>query len=140
MRTEGWEERLFALIKEAKTKPYVIGEHDCALFAIDIQLAITGIDMGEKIRGKYKTKKGSLRLIARLGKEDRLLPLRGATTALTGQPPISPVKSKRGDPVLWVDSEDVEHLGICVGAEVVLLTEDGLQTIPLAQCVCGWNT
>ncbi len=140
MRIEGWEEKLFNLIDEARTKPYVIGEHDCALFAIDVQLAITGEDFGTKVRGKYKTEKGSLRLMARLGRADPRLLLRGATTAMTGQNPTLAAKSKRGDPVLWVDGENVEHLGICVGSEVALLTKDGLIFVPLSECTCGWNT
>lgn len=134
MRIEGWERQLHAIIDEARGRKYVIGKHDCALFVIAAIARITGNDYGEQIRGAYKTRAGSLRLVAELGRT-----LGEAVENVTGAVRVGPARCMRGDPVLYVAEDGQEHLGLCVGDQAAVLAEDGLLFISMERIACGWN-
>lgn len=138
MRVEGWEKILFEAVEEARDKEYVLGSHDCALFAIDLLGKITGVDYGEKVRGKYKTLSGAKVLIKKLGGGTNKQ-LGKAVSEVLMQDPLGSLWGQRGDPLI-ITIDKVEHIGICVGAEGVVLTEEGLLFIPLDQFQYCWNT
>jgi Domain of unknown function (DUF6950) len=138
MRVEGWEQMLFEAVEEARGKEYVLGKHDCALFAIDLLSKITGVDYGAKVRGKYKTLTGAKGLIKRLGKGTNKQ-LGKAVSAVLMLQPSSALRGHRGDPLL-ITLDKVEHIGICVGSEGVVLAPEGLLFIPLNQFQMCWNT
>lgn len=69
-RMIGWEARLAAEIERARSRVFDWGVFDCALFAADCALAMTGDDPADVFRGKYKTARGAygqLRRFAGLG-------------------------------------------------------------------------
>ena len=42
MRTEGWEQRLYALTVAAMARPHEWGQNDCVTFAADVVRELTG--------------------------------------------------------------------------------------------------
>lgn len=62
-----WEKRLVAVTEAHINTPLVWGKSDCLLTACDAIEAMTGIDPAADIRGRYKSKAGSYRLIKQRG-------------------------------------------------------------------------
>ncbi len=138
MRVEGWEKILFEEIEKARSKRYVLGKHDCALFAIDLLSKVTGVDYGTRVKGKYKNLTEAKKLIKKLGKGTNKQ-LHKAVSEVLHARPTGSFRGRRGDPLL-ITIDEVEHIGICVGAEGVVLTPTGLMFIPLDQFQYSWNT
>lgn len=138
MRVEGWEKILFEEIEKARNKKYVLGRHDCALFAINLLAKITGIDYSLQVKGKYKNLTEAKKLIKKLGKGSNKA-LNKAVSAVLHSDPLGSLWGRRGDPLV-IELDDVEHIGICVGAEGVVLTSKGLLFIPLDKFQYSWNT
>ena len=138
MRVEGWEKILFEEVEKARDKRYVLGKHDCALFAINLLGKITGVDYSTRVKGKYKNLTEAKKLIKKLGRgTNKQLHL--AVSEVLHALPTSSFRGKRGDPLL-IAIDGVEHIGICVGAEGVVLTPKGLMFIPLDQFQYSWST
>ena len=140
-RVEGWEGKLNAALEGARHEPYRIGAHDCALWVAAVIADCTGVDYRPAFAGLYRSRRASLRLIARLGggRGSGGKGLAGAVSAVLEREPVPVLRAMRGDPVLWPEPGGDEHLGICVGAHVAILGEQGLQFIRLERCVQAWN-
>ena len=54
-RREDWPERLLAFARSRERQPFVWGTNDCALFAADAALAMTGHDFAAPFRGLLGT-------------------------------------------------------------------------------------
>ncbi len=135
-RDEEVMQKVYAAVEAARDKPYVIGQHDCALFVVGIVKEMTGRDYSDKFKGKYKTMKGSLKVIRRLAG-----PVGTLEQAVTNILSINPLRvswAMRGSPVLYIEDEQ-EHLGICLGDKAAVLHEEGLKFIPLHECKVCWN-
>jgi len=52
MRLPDWEERLTEFLRERRDMPFTWGRNDCALFACDAVLAMTGTDLAEWFRAR----------------------------------------------------------------------------------------
>ncbi len=94
-----WEQRLHDFIESRKTTPFEWGVNDCCLFASDALLAMTGVDIADKFRGKYDSEKSCIELIESFGYSDIGDLIRKELTAwqLT---PVEPVFAHRGDLVM----------------------------------------
>jgi hypothetical protein len=99
-----WETRLSDLILERLNQPFKWGVHDCALWAADARLAVTGVDAAAGYRGTYRTAKGALR---RLRRVDGVGTPAEAADKHWG-PRLRPALVKVGDPV----AADLVRLGI----------------------------
>lgn len=135
-RLAGWPERLADTIKAASGRPFSWGTHDCALFAADCALAITGIDPVRKSLGNYSSALGATRALRRLGCADvgQL-----ADLVIGARVPIA--RARRGDWVLAVEGRDdraIVGLGVCVGVNSVVLAESGLTMRPTLGCAAAW--
>jgi hypothetical protein len=63
-RKEHWDTRAFHDFLQARAKlPFAWGTNDCALFAADAVLAITGTDIAADFRGKYTDEASAFALI-----------------------------------------------------------------------------
>lgn len=154
-RKQGWEARLAESIESARPKRYVLGQHDCLRVALGAVEALTGIDMWSRFAGKYASRREALRLIADRARWDEfygdaLEPERvrearekcGSIfevvfSLLFESLPEDMRLARKGDIVKYVDRE--EHLGVCLGAHVAVLKDDGLAFIPRSKCSLCWR-
>lgn len=133
MRLDGWETHLCAAIETSQGKQYVLGKNDCLRLACAAVEALTGADYWPRFAG-YKTKRQALVKIAKLGPS-----LADAVTATLGVQPSGTLSAQRGDLLLYRDEDD--HLGVCVGRDVVLTAPEGTITVPIddARLLCSWR-
>jgi hypothetical protein len=133
-RLPGWEDRFAAVIVEARSKAYRLGEHDCFRVACSVVEALVGVDLWQQWAGKYKTDIKALRLIAQFGKD-----FTSAASKLFGSEPRPVAFARRGDICEYVDERGKQHLGILIGAEVAVLGETGLLSISRGRCQHCWR-
>lgn len=147
-RLPGWEDALADAFHAALERPYVLGRHDCALFAARCVKAVSGRDVLAGVT-RWRGKKSALAVMramaaeggARVALVNHTQPelLRLAVTAVLAEP--VPVRlAMRGDVVLFVDEAAGEgHLGVCDGPQALVLGDTGLRSIPLGACSCAWE-
>jgi hypothetical protein len=131
MRVDGWERLLWQAIEDARNKPFRWGAHDCATFAFDTRLALTGEDAAKAWRGRYRTARGAHMVLRRRLKAASH---EEAATAILGAPLATIWLAQRGDIVLRGDS-----FGVCVGAEAAFLSPEGLVFWPLEPADKAWR-
>lgn len=147
-RMEHWATRSFHdfLLSRAKL-PFAWGSNDCALFAADAVLAITGTDIAADFRGKYTDEKSAGALIetvtGRTAIEDAAAYCAKKASLVEwvdkdGKP--LPLFAKRGDLVVVEDGgrfiAGVIHLS---GRHAVSVSEAGLVRIPISKVVRAWQ-
>jgi hypothetical protein len=134
MKVTGWEVLLAAAVEDARTRAFVWGVHDCAIWAFDLRRDLRGGDDTVALwRGRYRTARGAVRVMRRLGWSS----MREAGTALLGTPLANVRLAQRGDLVL---SPDATSFGVCLGAQVAFLAPEGLTLRALQSCTLAWRT
>ena len=134
--TRNFDSLLSKEIEKARFKKYKLGEHDCALFAINVIKEIYGIDYGERIKGFYSSKIGYLKLWKEIGGSS----LQEITEIIIGEKGREMIKVGRGNLVLYKDDVRGEHLGICIGDKVAIVSvADELIFIDILECECCWR-
>lgn len=131
-RYPDWPERLWAFVEDRRRAPFVWAQNDCALFAADGVLALTGTDPAKAIRRRYTTATGAARLIKRAGGLGDL-----AASVLPNE--INPRMAQRGDVVLYTGTDEEPTLGLCIGSEAVSPGPDGLMLTPMARALRAWR-
>jgi len=142
-RIEGWEGAFLALIQARARAPLHWGTHDCCLFAADVVLAVTGVDLGTPFRGRYKTPRGALGALRRFA---------GGGVAAAAEKiaeryairEIPPLMARRGDvgllPAVAAPGSGFDGaLGVCVGATWAVAGTCGLDHVPLAAALRAWR-
>jgi hypothetical protein len=132
-RREDWPERLLAFVEERRATPFGWGVNDCALFAADAALAMTGHDFAAPFRGRYRTAAGARRALRANGAAS----LEDFVTQALGAP-VAPALARRGDVVLF-DAIDGPALGVALGAQAAAAGPAGTALVPLARWVKGWR-
>lgn len=127
MRLDNWEKLLNDYLSQVG--PFEWGANDCCLFAANGVLAMTGEDYAKPYRG-YKTAKGALGKLKDIGVD-------GVATKALGEPK-PPTLAKRGDVVLF-ESGDGLALGLCIGAKIAAVGQDGLVMLPMNQAIQAWS-
>jgi hypothetical protein len=127
MRHEDWEKRLNEFLDTVG--PFEWGTNDCCLFAANAVLAMTGEDYAKPYRG-YKTAKGALSRLKDIG-------VAGVATNALGAPK-EPLFAQRGD-VVSFDAGDGVALGVCIGAKIAAVGQDGLVMLPMSQAIQAWS-
>jgi hypothetical protein len=134
MRVSGWEGVLAASVEFARVRDFVWGTHDCATWAVDLRRDLTGGDDTASLwRGRYRTARGAVRVMRRLGWTS----MSEAGTALIGASLADVRLAQRGDLVL---SPDATAFGVCLGAQVAFLAPEGLTLRALQSCTLAWRT
>lgn len=131
-RHPAWPHRLVAAIAAARATPFAWSLNDCPTFAFDTRRALTGEDAAALWRGRYRSYRGGLRLMRRLGWAS----LAAMGDALLGAPLASPFLAQRGDIVLGPDGRG---FGVCLGASAVGMATAGLIALPLTTCTRAWR-
>lgn len=132
-RVENWPEILLALVEDRRSKPFAWGENDCALFAADCVLAMTGEDFAAAFRGRYTTAAGSIKALKRFGAGS----LESTATAALGEP-ISPKLAQRGDVVLF-DAVTGPALAVCLGGNAAAAGPEGITWVPMDLWTKAWR-
>lgn len=130
-RLANWEERLSSFLRDRRRAPFKYGSNDCAMFASDAVIAITGTDPAPDFRGKYRTLAGSVRALRDIGEGD-------LDRTFSDRFPSKPVAfARRGDLVF-----NGEAVGVCLGADCAFVGSEenveGLVTIPTMQMKKAW--
>ena len=131
IRQQDWPERL----DEFLAKPHVFDwvNCNCALFAADAVLEMTGHDFAKEFRS-IKTKRGMLAKLKRTY-GNKVTDCAVSELGL----PISLRMAKRGD-VIAVKIKESSALGICLGSYSVFVSEDdGIVRIPTMECMVAWS-
>jgi cell wall-associated NlpC family hydrolase len=129
-RWQDWPERLDLFIRARERVPFAWGTNDCALFAADAVRAMTGVDVAQWARGKYRTQQGAARLLTK----------RGGLAALVDAllPAVPPLTAQRGDVVMFKGANGMQ-LGVCLGGQFVVTAERGLVVRPLTLATMAWR-
>lgn len=93
-RVPDWPTALGLFVAEKSRAPFAWGSNDCVLFAVDAVRALVGVDLGAKIRGKYKTARGAA---SALRKHGGMIAAVEKATADLGAVAIAPAFAQRGD-------------------------------------------
>lgn len=132
-RLPGWEERLDAVIEDARRRPYELGHHDCFLLALAVLKAITGVDRFAAFAG-YSTKRQALAQLAEWGST-----FEAAGDKFFGSDRLPWMSARRGDICAYTDERGEKHLAICGGAMMAALGPEGLVWIPMHMATCCWR-
>lgn len=132
-RREDWPERLLAATEAARETPFQWGQHDCALMAADLVLAMTDTDFAAPFRGTYSTAFGAARALLLQGAPD----LAAYVGRLFGAP-IAPGLARRGDLVMF-DAADGPALGVVLGGEAAAAGPEGVTWVQRAQWTLAWR-
>lgn len=127
-RVERWPVLLAEAVEEARLKPFVWGEHDCAAWAFSVAAALRGKGAPAWV-GTYKSRSGARRALS--GAKVRL---RDMGTAILGEPLSSPLLAWRGDVVFAGGA-----YGICIGTHIAQPGPAGLTLSPLAAAERAWR-
>jgi hypothetical protein len=130
MRHEDWPVRLDEVIERARNRPFKWGQHDCGTWAAEIVFSLTGEKLD--LPKGYRSANGSLVAMRRKTGTKTMV---SATSYFLGEPLPTPLLAQRGDIVL----HQSQALGVCVGAEVFCLSEAGLFSVPLTECLSAWR-
>jgi hypothetical protein len=138
-RFEDWPSRLEAFLRAEKDRAFVWGERDCALFAADAVLALTGVDHAAAFRGRYSSARGALRALKVYGRGT----LEATVAEKLGPVVVNPRVLQRGDLAAFgAEGEFGCGLGVVdlSGRSFIALSLiAGLMSMPLAAAVCGWR-
>jgi len=134
-RREDWPSHLAHELEAAYKRPFVWGEHDCCLFAANVVMAMTGIDGAADLRGRYKTRVGAARVIAKHG---GLFGVVNEICARHGFIEINPKSAQRGDVVL-LENDGAEALGIAAGTRIAAAGPDGLMYVAWSRAITAWR-
>ena len=143
-RVENWGGSSGALqvFLASRTKaPFAWGSNDCALFAADAVLAITGTDIAEDFRGKYSDEAGAFALIAGVTGGKTVGDAAAWCAQKAGLAELEHrLTAQRGDLVVIPDSgrliAGVVHLS---GRHIVSVGEDGLKRFPIMDVLRAWR-
>lgn len=128
MRRSDWEARLQAFIEANRDRPFEWGEWDCILMATACAAELTGVDKAADFRGQYTDKLSAAKVLREIG-EGTLL-----RTISARFEPKPPGMAQRGDIVAVRAS-----CGVCVGADGLFVSDEGLIPLPRADWTGAWT-
>src|SRR5262245_28204159 len=100
-RYQDWPERLVEFLQDANEEEFSWGAWDCALFACEAVLCITGEVSGSAFRGQYSDAAGAAQALHDHGGGD----IESTATLFLGAPLGTVKKAQRGDVVLFESEE-----------------------------------
>jgi hypothetical protein len=121
--------------------PFQWGRNDCALFAADGILAMTGLDIAADFRGKYYDEASALEVIRSITGGSTVADATAWCAAKYRLPELTyPLMAQRGDLCVFEDSgrlvTGLIHLS---GRHIVAVGESGLRRIPITEIVRAWH-
>ncbi len=135
VRLPNWRLRFDALITERLRAPFAWGTNDCALFAADSVLALTGFDPALKLR-THRSARQAARTLRRRGDLATLVDLHlgpscAASLAVQGDVVMVPMNTEWGGRLA---------LGVCLSCDYAAGPgATGLLQTSMANAVCAWK-
>lgn len=127
------QQRLGEIFVKYQDMSWQWGVHDCCMFTANVLSDLFDKDYAASFRGEYNTEKGAYKILKAKGGLRTL----ANTMFLTDE--LIPFQCKPGYPML-AKFDDRETLGICIGAKVIFIHENGSYIdIFLHECICGWK-
>lgn len=128
VRLPDWQALLSAEIARALRRRFEWGVNDCALFAADAILAMTGEDPAEGWRGRYTTARGARRILHRAGY--------GSQVAVAARlfARVPPASARVGDIAVLARPEGLT-LGVVAGEMIAAPGPDGLAFAPRGEAL-----
>lgn len=138
MRKQDWVTIFADELREAETKDFAWGKHDCCLAVADWVLAMTGEDFAKDLRGKYADEVGAAITLEKFTGEAELEP---CIIKLLGQPLESVNFAQRGDVVIFQSKDGRDALGMIdlSGTRIVAVTTKGLIRLPINLARVAWR-
>jgi hypothetical protein len=135
---------LYPFFLSRSNTPFTYGQNDCAFFAADAILAMTGTDLLADFRGQYSDGPSALRAIKSITGGSSIADAVEWVTEKHGLNALpGPLYAQRGDLVLcnYKDGgEDVEFLGIvALDGTVAIPGAKGLTRLPLTAALKAWR-
>lgn len=131
-RYPDWQLRFEAFVRERRAMPFAWSRNDCATFAADAVLALTGSDLVPPgWRGVHTCAPAALRAVRAAGG------LPALAAAALGEP-VPVLMAGVGD-VLLVPMGRHVALGICNGHTVLGPGRSGLVALPMAGALTCWR-
>jgi hypothetical protein len=118
MRIKGWEQVLDKTLREAEGLSFGYGVNDCCIWATSVAQALTKVDWGKDLRGKYDSAFGAAKLMKEVGGEGIESTI-DATVKKFGIEEVHPLRASRGDLVM------VRAQGKSDEAHIVEFLKDG---------------
>jgi Domain of unknown function (DUF6950) len=134
-------EELHDFIVERLNKPFAWGENDCASFAGDAILAITGVDIAAEFRGAYKSERGAAKVIKRITGGSTIADAAVYCAVKHGLVEYDyPLMAKRGDLVL-IENGDGKTIAGIIGLHGHPISPgvDGLVQFPITSVRRAWS-
>ena len=122
-RLPDWRPRLIAYLHEVAHKPFVEGQHDCALFAAGAVQAMTGTDLAAEWRGYSSTREGIKALISSGYKSH-------VDIVASMFDEVAPALAQPGDIAAVQLDDDIPALGVVQGERIYVVGPDRLLSIP----------
>ena len=129
MRVDDWAVAMLAVLDRHAAVPFVWGQSDCFVCAMDVVLAVTGRDPLADIRGTYKSASGARRVL----RKRSCLSLQ--TLIADHFEPVPVARAQRGD-LAFVDAHGV---GVVCGDHVLGKGPDGMRRAGLSDCFCAFR-
>lgn len=124
-RIHGWRTAMQDNLIQLRLRTFEWGQLDCTLFCGMHVKAITGVDINAPFVGQYHDADSALAFLKSQG-HDSLKAFMGANF-----PEVKPSRAVVGDLFLLEGTEGIgQALGICEGANVSMMTPDGIGRLP----------
>jgi len=130
MRHADWPERLPRFYRARRNEPFAWGANDCATFAADWVLEMTGTDPIADIRG-WTDALEAMRVMQSLGG------FRQAVSDRLGDPIDWRLAPRGGVVMMHIDGRD--SLAVCIGAHAMAPGIDGALLVPMPQAEMAWR-
>jgi hypothetical protein len=131
-RLPDWTARLYALVAEREVAPFRVGANDCAFFAADAVLAVTGVDPLAALRGRVDDAESARDAIGPRG-------MFAAMVRHLGRPLPTPALAQRGDVLLVTTPQARRFAAVCLGDRWAAPGRAGLLQGPIAQAERAWR-
>lgn len=138
-RRNNWEHFLSEFLFKRKNSSFKYGRNDCCLFVADSVERMTGVDIAEEFRGKYKTRKSAYSLLLKFsgGAVEETF---GQLSKNYGFHEVPPNYASRGD-IALVNASMGDSVGIVdmSGEKVAIPGETGLVFFPTIAIKKAWR-
>jgi hypothetical protein len=123
--------RVTAVCMDVMDRPWQWGAADCCTAACDVFAVLHGVDPMAPLRGRYSSRKGALRQVARHGGWHAM------AEELAARAGLVPSDGQPGD-IALIMTGDTPALGICIEGRVFAgKSQMGMATVP--DCVRCWR-